>query len=76
MSRWTPCKRQEFVRRLRKLGFDGPFSGARHQFVVMGEHRLSISSNFEYSVAQVRMMIQEMEGILKRKIDLQEWDQL
>ena len=27
MSRWSPCKRREFVRRLRALGFDGPFSG-------------------------------------------------
>lgn len=22
MSRWTPCKRTEFIRRLRKVGFD------------------------------------------------------
>ena len=31
MSRWTPCKRAEFIRKLRQLGFDGPFSGTRHQ---------------------------------------------
>ena len=29
MSRWTPCKRSEFIRRLLKLGFDGPYSGTR-----------------------------------------------
>ena len=76
MSRWTPCKRREFIRRLRQLGFDGPFSGTRHQFMISGDHRLTIPSNVEYSVAQLKMMIQEAEGILEREITLEEWNQL
>lgn len=40
MSRWVPCKRQDFIRRLRQIGFDGPFSGTRHQFMVYENHRL------------------------------------
>ena len=76
MSRWTPCKRREFIRRLRQLGFDGPFSGTRHQFMISEEHRLTIPSNVEYSVAQLKMMIQEAEGILGREITLEEWNQL
>ena len=28
MSRWTPCKRRDFIRRLRALGFDGPLGDA------------------------------------------------
>jgi hypothetical protein len=35
MNRWKPCKRNDFLRRMRKLGFDGPFSGARHQFMLL-----------------------------------------
>lgn len=42
MSRWTPCKRSEFIRRLRRLGFRGLFSGTRHQFMVHAEHRLAV----------------------------------
>ena len=76
MSRWTPCKRREFIRRLRQLGFDGPFSGTRHQFMISGDHRLTIPSNVEYSVAQLKMMIREAEGILGREITLEEWNQL
>jgi len=76
VSRWTPCKRREFIRRLRQLGFDGPFSGTRHQFMISGDHRLTIPSNVEYSVAQLKMMIQEAEGILGREITLEEWTQL
>ncbi|HEY5297921.1 MAG TPA: hypothetical protein VIK59_08340 [Verrucomicrobiae bacterium] len=32
MAGWRPLKRRDFIRRLRALGFDGPFSGTRHQF--------------------------------------------
>ncbi len=42
MSRWAPCKRRDFIRRLRAIGFDGPFSGTRHQFMVYEQHRLAI----------------------------------
>jgi hypothetical protein len=44
---------------LRQLGFDGPFSGTRHQFVVFVQKRLAIPSNPEYSVPQLRMLIRE-----------------
>ncbi len=57
MSRWTPCKRSDFIRKLRGLGFDGPFSGARHQFMVFSLRRLAIPSNVEYSVPHLRMML-------------------
>ena len=76
MSRWTPCKRREFVRRLRALGFDGPVSGTRHQFMVSGTHRLTILSNAEYSVPQLRMLLHEAETIIGRVITAQEWNPL
>jgi len=76
VRRWTPCKRRDFIRRLRKLGFDGPFSGMRHQFMVYEQHRLAIPSNVEYSVPQLRMMIWEVEEITGRKITAEEWTQL
>jgi hypothetical protein len=76
MSRWTPCKRVEFVRRLRKLGFEGPFYGTRHQFMVFHQHRFSIPSNSEFSVPQLRMLIREIEGILESKVTLDFWNGL
>jgi hypothetical protein len=76
VSRWTPCKRREFIRRLRVLGFDGPFSGTRHQFLIQGEYRLTVPSNEEYSVPQLRMMLRETAIILGREITLAEWEQL
>ncbi|WP_218963824.1 hypothetical protein [Nostoc linckia] len=76
MSRWIPCKRRDFVNKLRQLGFEGAFAGTRHQFMVYGKHRLTIPSNDEYSVPQLRMMIGEIEVILEREITLQEWNSL
>jgi predicted RNA binding protein YcfA (HicA-like mRNA interferase family) len=76
MSRWKPCKRSEFIRRLRKLGFDGPYSGTHHQFMVHQQHRLTIPSNDEYSVPQLRMMVREVEHILGRSVSVAEWNGL
>jgi len=39
-------------------------------------HRLSISSNAEYSVPQLRMMIMEIELIIERELSVEEWNQL
>ncbi len=76
MSRWSPCKRRDFIRRLRKIGFDGPLSGTRHQFVIFGQHRLAVPSNAEFSVTQLRMMLREGEEIIGRRISVHEWNNL
>ena len=58
------------------LGFTGPFSGAKHQFMIIENVRLSIPSNEEYSIPQLKMMIKEIEEILSRRIENIEWDNL
>ena len=76
MSRWKPCKRSEFIRRLRRLGFDGPYSGTHHQFMILQQHRLTIPSNDEYSMPQLRMMVREVEHVLGRSVPVEEWNSL
>lgn len=71
-----PCKRREFVRKLQDLGFDGPFSGSRHQFMLFREQRQTIPTNAEYSVPQLRMLLREVETILGRTITAAEWNRL
>ncbi|MBI5561875.1 MAG: type II toxin-antitoxin system HicA family toxin [Deltaproteobacteria bacterium] len=61
---------------MRNIGFDGPFSGARHQFMIYGQHRLAIPSNMEYSIPQLRVMVKEIEEITGRRISADEWDSL
>jgi hypothetical protein len=74
VSQWAPCKRRDFIRRLRGLGFDGPYSGTRHQYLVDHTHRLAVPSNAEYSVPQMRVLLREVEGIIGRTIDADEWN--
>jgi len=31
-----PCSRREFIRKLRALGYSGPFAGGNHQFMSKG----------------------------------------
>lgn len=76
MSQWKPCKRRDFVRRLQKLGFDGPYVGTRHQFMVYSHRRLAIPSPAEYSVPQLRVLLREVAEIVGRTISADQWDRL
>ncbi len=42
MPPFGPVRRTELVRALRSLGFEGPFSGGKHQFMVRGTVTLRI----------------------------------
>jgi hypothetical protein len=75
-TRWVPCKRREFIRKVRRLGFEGPQPGARHQVMYRGKARLVIPNNVEYSVPQVRQLVAEVAALLGREIDLAEWSDL
>ncbi len=73
---WKPLNRRDFIGRLKKLGFDGPYHGTRHSFMIFGERRLAIPSNKEYSVPQLKFMLKEVEGMIGRSIDAAEWSSL
>lgn len=40
MPRLIPVSRREFIHRLRALGFDGPYSGGQHEFMLKGDRRI------------------------------------
>jgi predicted RNA binding protein YcfA (HicA-like mRNA interferase family) len=40
--RLTPVTRRELIKRLRNLGWDGPVSGGKHQYMVKGAMKLPI----------------------------------
>ena len=42
MPLFGPIKRKDLIRALRSLGFEGPYSGGRHQYMVKGELKLYI----------------------------------
>jgi hypothetical protein len=74
MATWRPLKRRDFIRKLRALGFAGPYSGTRHQFMTFGAHRQTVPTNAEYSVPQIRMLVRQVEAILERDITVDDWE--
>jgi len=42
MPVWGPVSRAVLIRTLRALGFDGPYSGGRHMFMLRGNDRAII----------------------------------
>ena len=42
MPAWGAVKRRELIAGLKALGFQGPFSGGKHEFMVRGELVLTI----------------------------------
>ena len=42
MPPFGPVSRKDLVRYLLRLGFDGPFSGGKHQFMIRGDGTIRI----------------------------------
>ncbi len=47
-----PVKRKELIRYLRKLGFEGPFSGGKHQFMLKDKLRLTLPNPHQQEISQ------------------------
>ena len=76
VNRWNPCSRQDFIRRLWALGFTGPAPGGRHHLMRFQGRRLTLPSNNEYSVSQVRLLLRQVSERIGREITLEEWNDL
>jgi predicted RNA binding protein YcfA (HicA-like mRNA interferase family) len=72
MPRFGPIKRQDLIRLLKQLGFAGPYSGGRHQFMVKGDVTLRIPNPHQSDIGKELLM-----RILRQaKIDKNEWEKL
>ena len=76
MGKWNPCKRRDFIKKLKKLGFELPEPGGRHFYMRYDTYTLTIPNNKEYSVPQVKMLLNEIERGIKKRISLEEWEKL
>lgn len=70
MSKLTPVSHREFLRRVRKLGFEGPYPGTRHPFFLKDGHpyRVPNPHGHEISVALLRRVLGQL-GISR-----QDWE--
>lgn len=52
MPRLSPITRKDLVRYLRQLGFEGPFSGAKHQFMIKKDTTLRIPNPHQSDISK------------------------
>jgi predicted RNA binding protein YcfA (HicA-like mRNA interferase family) len=52
MPAFGPIKRSDLVRALKRLGFDGPYAGGRHEFMVRGSLRLRIPNPHQGDISK------------------------
>jgi predicted RNA binding protein YcfA (HicA-like mRNA interferase family) len=68
-SKLTPVSWTELVKRLRKLGFDGPYQGGKHPYMIKNDFVLTIPNPHRKEIG-----IDLLSRILKRAgITREEW---
>lgn len=65
-----PVSRKELIRRLRALGFEGPFSGRKHPIMVKGSHRIHVPNEHGEDIG-VRLL---MKILRQAGVGEEEWD--
>lgn len=66
----NPINRRELIKRLRLLGFSGPYSGGRHQFMKKGELKLRIPNPHSGDISiQLLKLILKQAGIKEKQWD-------
>jgi hypothetical protein len=76
MPKWKPCKRRDFIKKLKRIGFANPEPGGNYFYMRYGTYTFTVPSNQDYSVAQVKTLLTEIEQGTKREISLDEWERL
>ncbi len=72
MTRLGPTKRKDLIRSFKELGFDGPYSGKRHQFMVRDDVTVWLPNPHEGDIGR-----DFLARILRQAgIDRAEWEVL
>ena len=72
MPTFGPVKRTDLIRHLGELGFEGPYSGGKHQYMVRDQTRIRIPNPHQGDIGK---------GLLQRilrqaKVSKEEWERL
>jgi hypothetical protein len=60
----SPIHRRDLIRKMRNLGWDGPWSGTKHQVMFKGPRQIPIPNphgHGEISVSKLRELLREMD---------------
>ena len=71
MSTPSTITRKDLIRKFRSLGYEGPFSGGKHQFMVKGSKKIHIPNphgSGEIHISLVREILRQAG------ISIEEWN--
>ena len=63
--------RIELIRKFRSLGYSGPFSGGKHQFMIKGQKKIRIPNPHGSGDIHISLV---KEILRQANIDIKEWD--
>lgn len=72
MPEFKAIKRKELIRCLKKLGFKGPFSGGKHQYMIKENMRLTIPNPHQKEISVSLLMRILPQG----KISKENWENI
>lgn len=72
MTKLGPVSRRRLIERLRALGFDGPFSGGKHQFMSRDDIDLRIPNPHEGDISAALLLRILRQADITRKEWLEE----
>jgi predicted RNA binding protein YcfA (HicA-like mRNA interferase family) len=72
MPPFGPIKRKDLTRCLRQLGFEGPYVGGKHQYMVRGDIKLAIPGPHRGDISSSLLARILRQGGVSRE----EWEQI
>lgn len=72
MPPFGPIKRRDLIRYLQQMGFDGPYSGKKHQFLLLGTRRVILPNPHQGDIS-VDLLIRLLR---QAGISREEWESL
>ena len=72
MPPFKPLKRKELIKVLKDAGFEGPYAGGRHEFLIKGELRLILPNPHQSDISK------DLLARILRQANLtrEEWEKL
>jgi len=67
-----PISRRKLIRNLRILGFEGPYSGGKHSFMISGHLKLRIPNPHQEDISGGLLI----EILKQANISKEQWDKL
>lgn len=72
MPPFRPIKRMDLIRHLRQAGFEGPYSGGKHQFMVKGDITIRVPNPHQADIG-----LELLARVLRQaNISRDEWEKL